>query len=943
MIVKKFKHLPSLVVVLAGLNSTSVFAQESHQIKGTIFSQDYGANKKPLANATVAIQNIGLSTTTDHNGNFSFSAIPAGQLKINVSYVGRVTSDTVVYFSGKIPHLEFLLRATNFRLQEADVTAKNENSYNGTSSLISRNALDHLQANSLADVMALLPGGTVSNQDLTGSKQINIRNVVGSNSNANAFGTGIVLNGTPMNNNANLQTISATVAGNTAPLAGGANPSGGFDTRLLAVDHIESIEIIRGVPSVEHGDITNGLVIVKTQAGQAPLRINAKTNPNVYQLSLSKGLLLGKDAGALNIALDYAKNTNDPVQSYLSYQRFNANSQYSNSFFDKRLRTNSTLSVLFGKDTRRQNPDDAVTMKASSGRDLGLSFNTEGNLSFTAKWLKNINYVANIAYTNKTAFAQEQQTSATAPYSMTKEDGTMLTNKPGMPIYDVDGHLLNPQSLPLTDHYAHYLPSTYLGMYNIYGKEFSTFLKAKATFFNNIGNTQNKWSIGADYRINKNFGKGTVFSPTAPPYRNLSYVNSTYRPRAFQDIPAFNQFGAYAENQFSMDLGERQLAIAAGIRYDVFSTNKQALSPRVNLNYELVPRTLNFRAAYGKLAKGPSLLYLYPQAAYFEYININEMADSYLAEEERVFMTTTRSFETKNTNLNIASNERIEIGTDLFLGKKKFSITAFRDHLRNGYAMGLTQNSFKPVSYIEYERTGDNSKPIYEVAANNPVLAKYNMPTNNRQINTKGVEIDFSLGRFENIRTEFALNGAWIRNESYSNDYHYFDDNSTTGGAGRTHIALYDPNISRSYEQSMTSTLTTTHNIPKIGFVVTLRTQVIWNEINWNTFGNDSIPIKYISKFDGKVHDFDPAQSENPEFKPLMRNINRLNAIRESFSPLLSFHINISKEIADLGRISFFANNMFRHYQIASSQRIKGYYYKRNVPYYFGMELSFKL
>lgn len=943
MIVKKTRYLPCIVGMLASIFSTEVLAQENLRMTGRVYGQESDTGRKPLANATVVIKNIGLTTTTDRDGKFDFSSIPAGKLQLQVSYVGRVSLDTLVAVENKNIDLNLLLQLASFRLQQADVTAKNESGRNGTSSLISRNALNHLQANSLADVMALLPGGTVTNQDLTGSKQLNIRNVVGANSNANAFGTGILINGAPLNNNANLQTMAATVSGNTAALAGGASPSGGFDTRLVAVDNIESIEVIRGVPGVEHGDISSGLVIVKTQAGQTPLRVSAKTNPNVYQFSLAKGLALGQDAGALNIALDYAKNTDDPVQSYLYYQRFNASSQYSNSFFNKRLRSNSTFTLLYGKDSRTQNPDDLVTMKASDGRDLGVSFNTEGDVSFVGKWLKSINYVANVAYTDKKAFAQEQQTSATAPYSMTTDDGVRLTNKPGVPIYDVDGNILNTHGDKNTDLYAVYLPSTYLGMYTIYGKEFSSFLKAKATFFNQIGHTENKWSVGADYRINKNYGKGTVFSPTTPPYRNLSYVNSTYRPRTFSDIPAFNQLGLYAENQFSARIADRQLYLSAGVRYDIFSTAKQAVSPRFNLDYELIPGHWNIRGAYGKLAKAPSLLYLYPQSAYFEYININEMADAFIPEEERIFMTTTRTFETANSSLKITSNERIELGTDLIFGKKKFSITAFRDHLKNGYGMGLTQNSFRPVNYIEYRRTGDERKPIYEIAENNPVLAKFNVPTNNRQMMTKGIELDLALGRFEKIRTEFALNGAWIRNESYSNDYHYFDDNSTTGGAGRTHIALYDTNMNRSYAQSITSTLTATHNIPKIGFVVTLRTQVIWNERNWDKFGNDSIPVKYISKLDGKVYDFDATKRADPEFKPLLRNVNQLDAIPESFGPLLSFHINVSKEIGNMGRISFFANNMFRHYQIAESKRVKGYYYRRNVPYYFGMELSFKL
>ena len=43
----------------------------------------------------------------------------------------------------------------------------------------------------------------------------------------------------------------------------------------------------------------------------------------------------------------------------------------------------------------------------------------------------------------------------------------------------------------------------------------------------------------------------------------------------------------------------------------------------------------------GIAAKMPSLLYLYPENAYFEYININELTNENIPESQRLFMTTT--------------------------------------------------------------------------------------------------------------------------------------------------------------------------------------------------------------------------------------------------------------------------------------------------------------
>ena len=58
------------------------------------------------------------------------------------------------------------------------------------------------------------------------------------------------------------------------------------------------------------------------------------------------------------------------------------------------------------------------------------------------------------------------------------------------------------------------------------------------------------------------------------------------------------------------------------------SESKNFLSPRLNASLEAIPQKLFFRGGYGITAKMPTLLYLYPENAYFEYININEMADT---------------------------------------------------------------------------------------------------------------------------------------------------------------------------------------------------------------------------------------------------------------------------------------------------------------------------
>ena len=947
--IKYLSFTRSVIAILFLLFSqfSNGFTQEtkaSFKITGTVLEKGSKV-KTTIPYATVSINDYGIHVSTNVSGKFVINAVPSGKATISVKYLGMVTLDTVVNVSSDL-NLELYLAVADFRLNEVNVTAKSGKDGAGTSSKISRTAIDHLQANSLADVMSLLPGGKIVNPDLNFATQLSIRNVTTTETkvkNLNGFGTAIMMNGAPVSNNANLQTLSPTVNGASGALGGGASPNAGFDARAISMDNVESVEVIRGVPGVEYGDITSGVVIVNTKAGNQPLKINAKTNPNVYQISATKGTDLGGNKGALNLGVDYAHNTIDPVASYAYYERFTANAMYSNLFFNNRLKSNTSFDLMYGKDTRKANPDDVLSKTNTSGRDLGFIFNTNGNLTFNNLWLRNVNYVGRVGYTSKNSFYQTEHTSATAPYSMTYTDGAVLSNKPNTDIFDVNGNKLTNISAADQGLYALALPSTYVGRYDINGKELNTYFKAIATFFNKIGGTNNKWLLGADFKSDKNYGDGKTFSDELPPKTSLSNLNASFRQRVYKDIPGVNQLGVFAEERFNTHLGSHFLEIVAGARYDRFSGKRDALSPRLNASFEVIPQTFIIRGAYGKLAKAPSVLYMHPEDAYYEYININETASAIPADQQ-VYMTTTRVFNTQNPDLQIAKNEKSELGFDLNIKQYSLRVTAFRERLQNGYTLGNTVNTFRPVVYNQYARSPAGSGlPVYDLSASNTVLAKYFTPTNNQVSNNKGVEVELDLGRFPAIASAFSINGAWTRSESYNNGYTYFDDYTELDPANRTHIGLYEEGMQKRNDQEFVTSLRSTHNIPRIGFVVTLTTQVIWNQSNWNKFGNDSVPVKYIDKTTGLVHDFDAKRKNEPEFKSLLRTVSTRDYIKESYPPLLAFSLNVTKEIADYMRVSFFANNMFRSYPISESKRNPGTYVSRNGGYFFGLELALTL
>ena len=151
-------------------------------------------------------------------------------------------------------------------------------------------------------------------------------------------------------NNANMQMLTTAQSGSTTDGNPGAiGAAGGVDIRSLSTDNVESIEVIRGIPSAEYGDLTSGAVLVKSKAGRSPLTLRFKTNPNIYQVSAAKGLSLGKKKGDLNVSGDYAYNVNDLVKSNTFYQRANMKGLWS---------------VRLG-----ENADENTSLTRSSGRD----------------------------------------------------------------------------------------------------------------------------------------------------------------------------------------------------------------------------------------------------------------------------------------------------------------------------------------------------------------------------------------------------------------------------------------------------------------------------------------------------------------------------------------------------------------------------------------------
>lgn len=940
-------------------SSVKVMAQKSatYSISGKVWETTQSGDSVPIEFALVAIPDYGISSTTGIDGTYTLKNVPRGKAAIKVSYVGKVTIDRQIDVTAPLT-VDFTLADENFKLKEVMVTAQLTQAGGATSSIIGRNAMDHIQATSLSDIMSLLPGAVSSNQSLNEASEVNVRSTSPLTNGMNAMGTAIIRDGAPISNNANLNVLGSSASLNAkdaggnpiAAVSGTANPSRGVDLREISTDNIESVEVIRGIPSVEHGDLTSGAVLINSKAGREPLRITGKANPNVYMGSVSTGFNLGQKKGAMNLSADYAHNTNDPTQSYKTYQRVTARAMYSKELA-KNLRSNTSLSFVFGKDKRKLNPDDKDYQRASHAEDYGVTLNTNGLWSIDKGILKSMRYVASGTYTSRQTYYQSLVTSNNTPYSGTFTDGAVLSNFAGQHIFDKDGNEITNFGEADANNFAYCLPSNYLQWYNIDSREINVFGKLVFTLFKQTGYINNRVLFGADFRSDGNVGHGKTFDPLAPPERPADVANATYRYRDYRDIPFLNQLGLFAEENFTWQLGLHELRLQAGVRYDHANRVGGQVSPRFNASYEILPNKLWIRGGYGVTAKMPTMMQLFPENAYFEYINLNELASTKIPEGERLYITTTKVHQVDVNDLKIATNRKAEVGLDLRLGRNTFTVTGFYEKLKNGYSYGHDLNTYAPFEWTTYKRDTDNqliSNGTYSV------LSSWYAPGNNLHSNVRGVEFDFSFARFDKINTTLSINGSWMRAKSSSSAYEFYDPTMNSSAQYRKDIAIYDANTSVRHDERMVSAVRLTHNLPRIGFVVTLTGQTVWKQANWKNFSGDVLPVGYMSLQDGKPYWFADEGIEFEDINALKassygymyRDANHNAAIRESYHPYFCFNMNVTKELGEMVRVSFFANNMFRNYPRRKSERNTGGELLMNSTsrrYYFGVELQVTL
>lgn len=908
-----FRLKNQLLTYLFLIISVSVLGQNNTGvIKGKLIASE---TNTPIPYAVIRILETEQWTTTNEQGAFTFSNVTIENFTLEVQHLGKhkyqKTYSQKEYASKNI---SIKLISESFAMQEVIVTAEKGQGMS-TSSKINTTALQHVQPTTLGDIMQLLPGSLIDNPDLSTKQSLAIREI-GTDDNS-AAGIAIIVDGAPISNDANLQTYS-TVNTNSA-IEEVSTAGSGIDVRQISTDNIESVEVIKGIPSVEYGNLTSGAVIVKTKSGYTPLEVKIKSDPQIKQFYVGKGVKL-KHGGATNFNVDYTQSYKDLRTKYTGYDRLTAQLGYSNTFMkdSSPLSFNTKLSIYNTLAEERTDPDAMVDEEIIRSSDAGARLNIYGEWALNRSFISNLSYNLSSSVSAQEDYEKKHVSTDIQRISLSLEKG---------------------------ENEGIYLPSTRLTELYIKGLPVNIFGQVKGNKHLSLDNDIiNNTMFGIDYKLSGNYGEGRVYDIANPPV--VSRASS--RPRSYKDIPASQSLSIFLENKLTLPIGSTTLDMQAGIRVNNFQPTGLFsgdvgiyAEPRFNLRYKVIDnknsfvKFLNFHGGIGVNYKTAPLLYLYPDLTYIDLVAL----DHYTEDPTSSFVYySTHIFDVTNTELKPSKNFKRELGFDFKVNKVKGSITGYFETLSDGYSMAYR---YEFIDYITYDDTdvAEGVKPdITQLPTEEAqYIVGFGTPSNNKKSQKYGVEYSFDFGKIKPIATTITMNGAWMRTQRVNSTENYSYLPTKTTGGQYSQVGVYPSGEGTEYERLNTNFTFITH-LTRLRLIFTTTMQVVWYDKTQN-MAYDEAPI-YLYDADGTIYPFTDEMRETHYDYVDTKGDNYFDA--EVMPPLLLCNFKLSKELFKNMKLSFYANNFLNYRPIYQYERSLTFT-RRNPSIYFGAELKIKI
>lgn len=864
----------SLLSILM-LFGVSAYGRDSgtYTIKAVILDK----TGEPLSGATMQLVQSGLWGISGKDGEVEIRNVPRLPVAYKVSMLGYKDVEGEICLDGK-DNVRILMEEESLSMREVVVVAQAGQGGESTTSIIGRQALDHLQATSLKDILQLLPGGvSMKNPSLTSPGQFKVRTLA-SDGNA-TFGAAIIINGMPVSTNANMNTglgLSSISSGNS-----------GADLRSIATDDIESVEIIRGVASAEYGDVSSGVMIVNKRIGVSDLNMKARIMPGIMQLHAGKGFDI-KSAGSLNISADYARGTSDPRFLTDKYNRGLLSLAHRKTLLDKTWTLTTNIDLSYTGEWKGADPDEPEAMKKFfSSRDaFSLRLSHNGMLKLDKALARTLKYDVALSLSSDRIFNDRLVSVGSGAILDATKDG-MYEGTPYPSSYET---LSGTKSNPV-----------------MYWAKFSDL------FYLNVGNMSNRFNVGTEWKIEGNRGIGQYD-------KTLKFkAFAQDRIRRFCDIPYMNQISAYVEDNVVLTFSERRypnITGQVGVRWTVVqpwrNERMMALSPRLNIAVNPV-RYLSLRLGYGISEKVPSLQDLYPSPDYYDFYNMS-VSDG----QKSYYLYSTRVFDNKPVSIKTMRGTKYELGFDVRLDNgMSFSVVGYHEKVSRGF--GTDNSEWKTLVFDVWNAadvTFTGQKPIYDQqnpSRRDTVLYNLIRPGNPKSRRNRGIEFDFNFGKINATNTSFYLSGAWSETRSSSSNLGYKLPVGEARNYGPVYVVYPESSYSFSENRRFSATLRVVQHIPAIRFIVSASAQCILYEYD-HEVSSGTRPLGYI--YGSEYIKFTEDQLDDIEFNfhgyMLKDQIfdTRISNVPVTWPAIWCLDMRVTKEIGDKAGFSFYANNV---------------------------------
>lgn len=879
------------------------------------------ATDEPLVGAVVRwTADKSKTTVTDSNGYFTLS-VPVKGSSVLITYVGYRPLQTVLT-TGALYRLA--PSATN--LDNVVVTATESKGLT-SSSKIARHAMEHLQPSSFADLLELLPGGRAQDPSLSTPNIIHIREIPisGSDYNTSALGTSFVIDGAPMSTNANLQYMAG--AWDTQATSRDFT-NAGVDMRSISTDDIDNVEIVRGIPSVEYGDLTSGLVKINRRRGGNDITARFKADMDSKLFYVAKSLEWKPRRLSLNLSADYLDSQADPRNLLETYKRLTLSARLNKAWTlgEKNLAT--TVNIDYGGSF----DDDKVDPELNYGGvdKYSSSFNRYAvNMSATLTnrnkrtWWKSVTALAALSY-------EHNLTSRTRLVQLSRETPAATSTHEG----ESDAVLISPY--------------TYTATHKVDGKPFSAFAKINAVWMFPLGRLTNHTKAGIDWQMDKNYGGGQLFNPLNPLYPGISS-----RQRRYSAIPAEHIAAGYVEEKLSIKAGQNVLQMDGGVRLSSMlhlNSNYRMhgrvyADPRVNIGWTLPPLrigrerlVLMLSGGYGRQTKFPTMDLLYPDLQYMDLVEMNYYHPN--KAYRRIYLQT-YIVNPVNYNLGPARNDKTEVRAFLTFAGNSLSVTLFREDMQSGFRY---MSVYNPYTYKTYDTSGINGSTITSPPDPSTLpytkqkeLRAYGRTENGSRTLKKGVEYVLSTARVPVINTRLTITGAYFKTQ-YTNSLMVMEKPSVTiAGQAYKYVGIYKDDDGYIREMCNTN-FTFDTDLPRLKLGFSISAQCLWMTASGFT-PKDGMPAEWMDD-QGNIH---PYTAEDAKDAYLQQLVRTGLLVRDRQTVPFSMNLNIKatkKLLGDRMMLALFVNKLLDSH---SDYVRNGYTYRRHVTPYFGLEMNVKL